>query len=110
MGKPAPDALLRIVDRFDLSRKVFLSGDYRESGESGENQGESGTVTLFPSDVTRRGNAAFQIADWRLQIGGRARPRMVSLVETMMTADGLRPTAYGPDENRIRMAEGAANG
>ena len=25
-----PDALLRLVDRFDQDRKVFLSGDYRE--------------------------------------------------------------------------------
>jgi len=30
MGTPAPDALLRLVDRFDLGRKVFLSGDYKE--------------------------------------------------------------------------------
>jgi hypothetical protein len=33
---------------------------------------------------------SFKIPDSRLQIGGRARPRMVSLVETMMTADDLR--------------------
>jgi len=26
----APDAVKRLVDRFDLSRKVFLSGDYKE--------------------------------------------------------------------------------
>ena len=26
----APDALLRLVDRFDQNRKVFLSGDYKE--------------------------------------------------------------------------------
>ena len=26
----APDALLRLVDRFDQDRKVFLSGDYKE--------------------------------------------------------------------------------
>jgi len=65
---------------------------------------------------------SFKIPDSRLQIGGRARPRMVSLVETMMklhnsgystddhivdisnmvglvermmTADGLRLTAFG---------------
>jgi hypothetical protein len=30
MGTPAPDALLRLVDRFDQDRKVFLSGDYKE--------------------------------------------------------------------------------
>jgi len=30
----------------------------------------------------------------------------VRLVETMrMTADGLRPTAYGPDEDEIRIVE-----
>jgi len=27
---PTPDAVKRLVDRFDLSRKVFLSGDYKE--------------------------------------------------------------------------------
>jgi len=30
VGKPASDAVKRLVDRFDLSRKVFLSPDYRE--------------------------------------------------------------------------------
>jgi len=30
MGMPAPDATKRLVDRFDLSRKVFRSGDYKE--------------------------------------------------------------------------------
>jgi hypothetical protein len=31
---------------------------------------------------------------------------MVGLVETMrMTADGLRPTAYGPDQDEIRIVE-----
>ena len=30
MSTPAPDAVKRLVDRFDLSRKVFLSGDYKE--------------------------------------------------------------------------------
>jgi len=29
MGNP-PDALLRLVDRFDQDRKVFLSDDYKE--------------------------------------------------------------------------------
>jgi len=29
VGTP-PDALLRLVDRFDQDRKVFLSGDYKE--------------------------------------------------------------------------------
>ena len=35
---------------------------------------------------------------------------MVSLVETMMTADGLRLTAYGLDEGEIGVVERAANG
>ena len=30
MGTPAPDAVRRLVDRFDQNRKVFLSGDYKE--------------------------------------------------------------------------------
>ena len=37
--------------------------------------------------------------------------KAIELVETMqMTADGSRLTAYGPDENEIRVAEGAAYG
>jgi hypothetical protein len=31
--------------------------------------------------------------------------KMVGLVETMMTADGLRLTAYGPDGNDRQIAE-----
>jgi len=30
MGTPAPDTLLRLVDRFDQDRKVFVSADYKE--------------------------------------------------------------------------------
>ena len=30
MGTPAPGAIKWLVDRFDLGRKVFLSGDYKE--------------------------------------------------------------------------------
>jgi hypothetical protein len=30
MGTPAPDAVKRLVDRFDQDRKIFLSGDYKE--------------------------------------------------------------------------------
>ncbi len=30
MSTPAPDAVKRLVDRFDQNRKVFLSGDYKE--------------------------------------------------------------------------------
>ncbi|HTW90862.1 MAG TPA: hypothetical protein VMH22_04060 [bacterium] len=30
MGMPAPDAVKRLVDRFDPNRKVFLSGDCEE--------------------------------------------------------------------------------
>jgi hypothetical protein len=30
MGTPAPDAVKRLVDRFDQDRKVFLSPDYKE--------------------------------------------------------------------------------
>jgi hypothetical protein len=29
MGTPAPDAVKRLVDRFDQDRKVFQSGDYQ---------------------------------------------------------------------------------
>ena len=30
MATSAPDAVKRLVDRFDQDRKVFLSGDYKE--------------------------------------------------------------------------------
>jgi hypothetical protein len=30
MATPAPDAVKRLVDRFDLGRKVFLSSEYKE--------------------------------------------------------------------------------
>ena len=30
MGTPPPDAVKRLVDRFDQDRKVFQSGDYKE--------------------------------------------------------------------------------
>jgi hypothetical protein len=30
MGMPTPDAMLRLVDRLDQDRKVFLSGDHKE--------------------------------------------------------------------------------
>jgi hypothetical protein len=30
MGTPAPDAVKRLVDHFDLDREVCLSGDYKE--------------------------------------------------------------------------------
>jgi hypothetical protein len=30
MGMPAPDSVKRLVDHFDLGRKVFPSGDYKE--------------------------------------------------------------------------------
>jgi len=53
---------------------------------------------------------SFKIPDSRLQIGGRARPLMVSLVETMTTANGLRLAAYGPAKKQIRVAEGTADG
>ena len=34
--------------------------------------------------------------------------RMVELVETMMTADGLQLIAYGPSENEMRIVEDLA--
>ena len=30
MGTPAPDAVKRLVDRFDQDRKVFLTPDYKK--------------------------------------------------------------------------------
>jgi hypothetical protein len=30
MSTPAPDSVKRPVDRIDLDRKIFLSGDYKE--------------------------------------------------------------------------------
>jgi hypothetical protein len=47
------------------------------------------------------GVTALPIADWP-----KGRHRMVSLVETMMTADSLQLAAYRPDEDEIRIVEG----
>jgi len=49
-----------------------------------------GTFPIFLSDVKARHN------------------KMIGLVEMMMTADGLRLTAYRPDKDRIRFVEGTA--
>ena len=38
------------------------------------------------------------------------RDGIAGLVETMLTADGFRLTASGPDEGRIRATESAAGG
>jgi hypothetical protein len=38
--------------------------------------------------------------------GGKARhDKMVGMVETVTTADGLQPTAHGPDGNEMRIAK-----
>jgi hypothetical protein len=46
----APDALLRLIDRFDQDRKVFLSGDYKE-----EQLIEDADGRQLTSDGHRRG-------------------------------------------------------
>jgi hypothetical protein len=57
----------------------------RHSG--GARTGPRETLPIFPSDVKARHD------------------KMVSLVETMMTADGLQLTAHGPDEDEARIVE-----
>jgi len=43
MGTPAPDTVKRLIDHFDLGRKVFQSGDYKE-----EELSEAATPTVGP--------------------------------------------------------------
>jgi len=46
----APDAVKRLVDRFDRDRKVFLSGDYREERLRAEFSQRTGRLR-FPSPI-----------------------------------------------------------
>jgi len=58
MGTRAPDAVKRLVDRFDQDRKVFLSGDYKE-----EQLPEAKTPNALPDALE---------SDW--SDGGKCRP------------------------------------
>jgi len=94
-----------------------------------------GSPPIFPNDVEARhsgiSDCRLEIADWpkgrhrmvslvetmlKLHNSGYSTENhivdisnMVGLVETMMTADGLQPTALGPDEDEIGVVEGAAS-
>jgi hypothetical protein len=84
-------------------------------------RGQRGTLPIFPSDVkARQGELTADSLQLTASVGYGIRntPERLAVsrkpigdsVETTMTADGLRLTAYGPDEDRIRFAECAADG
>ena len=65
MGTP-PDALLRLIDRFDQDRKVFLSGDYKEEQLRAEFLNPFFTALGWDMDGRRDGEPSFrQVADGR---------------------------------------------
>ena len=85
MGTP-PDALLRLVDHFDLGRKVFLSGDYKEEQlrleflnpfftalgwDMDNKQGLSETFKQVIHEETIRVAGASKAPDYTFRIGGR---------------------------------------
>ena len=56
MGMPAPDAVKRLVDRFDQNRKVFLSGEYLEERlpkTKTPHGGARGADRIPPAHLTR---------------------------------------------------------
>ena len=80
MATPAPDAVKRLVDRFDLGRKVFLSGDSEE-------EQLSKAETPHEAEAPQRQIAA-----------------------TDGQTDTLVCKLYDLTEDEIRVVEGAANG
>lgn len=66
MGMPAPDALLRLVDRFDQDRKVFVSTDYKEEQLHAEFLNPFFTALGWDMDRRERGDPVR-----RQFIGGR---------------------------------------
>jgi predicted type IV restriction endonuclease len=86
MGTPAPDAVKRLVDRFDQDRKVFLSGDYKEEQLRAEflnpfftalgwdmdnKQGLSETFKQVIHEESIKVAGASKAPDYTFRIGGR---------------------------------------
>ena len=82
----APDALLRLIDRFDQDRKVFLSGEYKEEQlrleflnpfftalgwDMDNRQGLSETFKQVIHEETLRVAGASKAPDYTFRIGGR---------------------------------------
>jgi hypothetical protein len=64
---------------------------------------------MFPDEIPARRDKMVELArrtmsDERETMSAR-HDRIERPVETMMTADGLRLAAYGPDENEMRIVE-----
>ena len=85
MGTP-PDALLRLVVRFDQDRKVFLSGDYKEEQlcleflnpfftplgwDMDNKQGLSETFKQVIHEESIKVAGASKAPDYTFRIGGR---------------------------------------
>ena len=86
MATPAPDAVKRLVDRFDRDRKVFLSGDYKEEQlrleflnpfftalgwDMDNKQGLSETFKQVIHEESIKVAGASKAPDYTFRIGGR---------------------------------------
>jgi hypothetical protein len=63
MGTPAPDAVKRLVDRFDQDRKVFLSPDYTEEQLRDAADGSPPTAYSFRLDSDSGPSAARSLSE-----------------------------------------------
>jgi len=88
VGTP-PDALLRLIDRFDQDRKVFLSGDYKEEQLRAEFlnpffeslgwdvSNKAGLTEVFKPVIHEESikvAGATKVPDYTFRIGGDRRP------------------------------------
>ena len=86
MSTPAPDAVKRLVDRFDQDREVFLSGDYKEEQlrleflnpfftalgwDMDNKQGLSETFKQVIHEESIKVAGASKAPDYTFRIGGR---------------------------------------
>jgi len=114
VGTP-PNALLRLIDRFDLGRKVFLSGDYKEEQLRAEflnpfftalgwdmdnKQGLSETFKQVIHEESIKVAGASKAPDYTFRIGGRrtffveAKKPAVNVAEDAGPAFQLRRYAW----------------
>jgi hypothetical protein len=104
MGTPAPDALLRLVDRFDQDRRVFVSADYKEEQlrleflnpffaalgwDMDNKQGLSETFKQVIHEESIKVAGASKAPDYTFRIGGRR----VIIADAFLTAAGSRITS-----------------
>jgi predicted type IV restriction endonuclease len=115
MATPAPDAVKRLVDRFDQDRKVFQSGDYKEEQlrleflnpfftalgwDMDNRQGLSETFKQVIHEESIKVAGASKAPDYTFRIGGRrtffveAKKPAVNVAEDAGPAFQLRRYAW----------------